>query len=335
MKGCLRLVIRGRDGHVVKPQPGTAPAFYHRLSFSTASWLQTDAGTVVVQEMHGRDYAIGQWNFNLQADLDCFIDVTEGTLVVMQPMQAHTDLICIGEQELFLLPRMHLFFYVPAGMHRFYVKGPGCFLLFAHPPLSFLDGLQREVNGTGPLLEHFLQQRTRAFVLPALPLTIDCWMRLKKIDVPSLKTGIVDLQLRSYVIDVLHAYGKAAKQQAPKELVFYSNKQKAILLKQYLHAHFLDPALPGLEGLAQQFYTEPRPLNTAFLQLTGNTIWQYVLNCRLQHAKELVTKSTLPIGEIGFRCCFADSQHFVRSFRKRFGITPGRLRKQVNEEKGH
>ena len=335
MKACLRLVIKDKEGRELQLLPGTAPAFYHRLSFSKASWLQTDAGTVVVQEMNSRDFAIGQWNFHLRENLDCLIDVTEGTLVLLQPVHAHYDTLTIGEQEVVLLPRMHLFFYVPAGLHRFCVKGPGCFLLFTHPPLSFLEGMQQEVQGVRQLLEHFLQQAARAYVLPALPLTEDHWMRLKKIDVPSLQHGIVDLQLRRYVIDVLHAYGKAAKQTAPEELVFYSNKQKAVLLKQYLTAHYLDPELPGLEGLAQRFYAEARPLNTAFVQLTGSTIWHYVLSCRLQHAKELVTKSTLPIGEIGFRCCFADSQHFVRSFRKRFGITPGRLRKQVNEEKGH
>jgi transcriptional regulator GlxA family with amidase domain len=44
-------------------------------------------------------------------------------------------------------------------------------------------------------------------------------------------------------------------------------------------------------------------------------------------AKELLTRTTLPIDIIAERCSFASVSHFYRSFRQYLGYTPGEFRK--------
>jgi AraC-like DNA-binding protein len=55
--------------------------------------------------------------------------------------------------------------------------------------------------------------------------------------------------------------------------------------------------------------------------------WQYVLDLRLREARRLLrTEPGLHVGEIAFRCGFADRRHFATLFRGRFGRPPRAVR---------
>ena len=177
------------------------------------------------------------------------------------------------------------------------------------------------------MIEHFLRQKKQFYLLPSLPILPDSWMRLKRFDVPALQQDIPDLKLRSYIIDVLHAYGKAAQQQSTTHLQYATAKQKARLVKEFLEHQVFDQELPAVTTLAKQYYIQPRSLTKAFQQLTKQTIPQFILEKRLATAYELTTQSTLPVMEIAFRCGFNDVSHFIRSYKKRYGKTPGIMRK--------
>ncbi|MDX2233053.1 MAG: AraC family transcriptional regulator [Hyphomonadaceae bacterium] len=66
----------------------------------------------------------------------------------------------------------------------------------------------------------------------------------------------------------------------------------------------------------------------AFKVATGFTPHQFVLSCRLAHARRLLLRTIDPIAIIAAACGFADQAHFTRSFRAVHGTTPGAYRRR-------
>ena len=54
---------------------------------------------------------------------------------------------------------------------------------------------------------------------------------------------------------------------------------------------------------------------------------EYLLNLRLQKAKELLTDTSLSVEEVGLRCGFGSTSHFIRAFQKDTKLTPLKFRK--------
>ena len=66
-----------------------------------------------------------------------------------------------------------------------------------------------------------------------------------------------------------------------------------------------------------------------FKAATGRTVHQYVLEQRLQRGRQLVAQSDLPITRIAVDLGFADEGHFIRHFKRRYGRTPGEIRRSI------
>lgn len=60
---------------------------------------------------------------------------------------------------------------------------------------------------------------------------------------------------------------------------------------------------------------------------------QYIINCRINHAKLLMQNTTKPIKEIADLCGFSSAPHFVTTFRNTVGVTPAEYRKNVSSYK--
>jgi AraC family transcriptional regulator len=59
-----------------------------------------------------------------------------------------------------------------------------------------------------------------------------------------------------------------------------------------------------------------------FRQTTGITLQRYIMNHRIEKAKELLAKTQFPLVEIGFRTGFKNQSHFTTFFRKTTSLTP-------------
>lgn len=64
-----------------------------------------------------------------------------------------------------------------------------------------------------------------------------------------------------------------------------------------------------------------------FKRATGLAPHQYLIKVRIDRAKAWLTKSELPIVEVGLRAGFNNQSHFTRLFHKRTGLTPKAYRK--------
>lgn len=105
-------------------------------------------------------------------------------------------------------------------------------------------------------------------------------------------------------------------------LCIYENEGEYKRVKpviQYIHKN-LDGNL-CLENLAQKFYISKYHLGCLFKKATGFTINEYIINCRIMKARELLRKN-LPVSQVGEMVGYYNVSHFIRTFKKLTGISP-------------
>ena len=89
------------------------------------------------------------------------------------------------------------------------------------------------------------------------------------------------------------------------------------------NAHSDRPVEQVLSGLELGY----RQLSRHFREVAGMTPKQYQMQCRMDHAKRLLTTTSLSITTIGTELGFASSQHFCSQFARYEGCSPGCFRK--------
>ena len=61
---------------------------------------------------------------------------------------------------------------------------------------------------------------------------------------------------------------------------------------------------------------------------TGKNVGEYITECRMKEAKNLLQYTDMSLGEISDYLHFANQPYFQNSFKQRFGITPAKYRQK-------
>lgn len=97
-------------------------------------------------------------------------------------------------------------------------------------------------------------------------------------------------------------------------------------VQSFIRGNYMDPDL-NISITSQHFDMTPAYLSSIYKKQTGGSLLDYINTMRIEHAKELLEegKSVVEAAELtGFR----DSGTFIRAFKKKYGITPGQLKKK-------
>ena len=89
---------------------------------------------------------------------------------------------------------------------------------------------------------------------------------------------------------------------------------------EFIHGH-LDGRLSLVE-MAELAHMSVAYFTIAFKQSTGLTPHQYVLDCRISQAQQLLQCTSLPLSNVAARLGFASQSHFTAVFRKHTSLTP-------------
>jgi transcriptional regulator GlxA family with amidase domain len=86
---------------------------------------------------------------------------------------------------------------------------------------------------------------------------------------------------------------------------------------------------PSLQKMAYSVNLSEPHLQQLFKREVGMPPIHYLLHLRLEKARELLEESFLQIKQIGAEVGINDQSHFVRDFKKKYGLTPSEYRKQL------
>lgn len=81
-----------------------------------------------------------------------------------------------------------------------------------------------------------------------------------------------------------------------------------------------------LQELAERFHYSPQHMSHRLKQLTGMSFTQYLLNKRMQEASDLLINTNIKISAISEDIGYQNQEHFIRTFRKYYGMSPNAYR---------
>lgn len=114
--------------------------------------------------------------------------------------------------------------------------------------------------------------------------------------------------------------------QKKSDRVTSASQRLLMPIMDYIEANY-DKDL-NAQQVAASFGLNRHRLNGLFEQITGISFHKYLVNTRIIKAKELLTQDGVSTTQACYESGFHDYSHFIRTFSRVVGISPGRYAKQ-------
>ena len=102
-------------------------------------------------------------------------------------------------------------------------------------------------------------------------------------------------------------------------------------LKALINENYMDGEL-SIAMLGVQIGMQPAHMSKIFKEKYGIPLLDYIASVRIFHAKRMLREEESSIQMVGERAGFLSSQVFIRTFKKKEGITPGKYREMSRNE---
>ena len=102
-------------------------------------------------------------------------------------------------------------------------------------------------------------------------------------------------------------------------------------VRSHIETHYQEDLL--LDELCHLFYCSRATLTSSFRKAYGISVHQYLLSFRLKNSCELLSDSTLSVGQAARESGFQDQNYFTKVFKKEYGVTPSDYRKTIPDRR--
>lgn len=99
----------------------------------------------------------------------------------------------------------------------------------------------------------------------------------------------------------------------------------------YISDHFCDSNF-NISFLANHMNVSLSYLSTVFKQSMGINLSTYIINLRIDKAKQLLAHFQYSIYEISLQCGYEDSRYFAKIFKKKLGLSPSEYRNLLMQQ---
>lgn len=83
----------------------------------------------------------------------------------------------------------------------------------------------------------------------------------------------------------------------------------------------------SLQEFGMQFHLSEKYVSRYFKEHFHITLSQYINHLRLEHARQLLQESTVPVTEVALQSGYQNVSYFIRCFKKMYGVSPLKYRK--------
>ena len=84
----------------------------------------------------------------------------------------------------------------------------------------------------------------------------------------------------------------------------------------------------SLREFGEQFHLSEKYISRYFKEHFHITLSQYVTYLRLEHAKQLLQDTDIPVTDVAMQSGYQNVSYFIRSFKKTYGVSPLKYRKK-------
>jgi len=133
--------------------------------------------------------------------------------------------------------------------------------------------------------------------------------------------------IMSFVLNILSVLLENIDYQKISADFYDSRIKKAI---EYMDANYTRN--PGLDELSRIANLSKVQFLRNFKSLFQTSPLNYMLRKRLEHARFILSNTSLPINEVAARCGYFDECYFSRIFKKELDITPSGYRKKMQKQ---
>ena len=102
-------------------------------------------------------------------------------------------------------------------------------------------------------------------------------------------------------------------------------------IRRYIQRNYKDPNL-SLMSLSEQFKLSPSYISALFKEHSRENFSVYLEKVRMQAARKLLKRETLPISELYQELGYNNANSFRRAFKKHFGLTASEMRQKLLQE---
>ena len=107
----------------------------------------------------------------------------------------------------------------------------------------------------------------------------------------------------------------------------YLSNQRIQNMVIYLNNHYNEKV--SLSDLSQIAFLCPEECTRFFKKITGKTIFQYLIQHRVERSQELLRSTDMTLAEIAIHTGFSTQSYFSVCFKKQTGVTPNQYRQVI------
>ena len=113
-----------------------------------------------------------------------------------------------------------------------------------------------------------------------------------------------------------------AEIEKAREKSYFRKDERIIEAKKYIDEHFREKNC--IEEAVRISGVSDRQFRTLYKNAYGITAGKYILNLKIELAKNLLSVGRLPLSEISELCGFYDIYHFSKAFKNYTGVSPSK-----------
>lgn len=152
----------------------------------------------------------------------------------------------------------------------------------------------------------------------------------------AIKSGVVDYILKPIDSQDLNNAISAAIEQLEQEMLSKQEKKIPITeqssnsivqsIKIFIEKNYKEDI--SLSDLADTFYLSKEHLSRLFKKETGQNLFSYIMDLKLEEAKRLLIETNRTLDDIAFSLGFSNGNYFSKVFKKNIGVSPSSYREK-------
>ncbi|CAL2103338.1 AraC family transcriptional regulator [Tenacibaculum sp. 190130A14a] len=139
----------------------------------------------------------------------------------------------------------------------------------------------------------------------------------------NINSSLKNLYVKGKIYELLSLYFQKDEMYEGEYCPFLVDERDVLKIrkaKDIIIAQMTEP--PTLQELANEVGLNLKKLKEGFKQIYGDTVYSFLFDYKMEHARKLLESNQLNVNEVGLQVGYSTSSHFIAAFKKKFGTTP-------------